>query len=171
MTRFEKIVCGVALAAGLVIPFLLDSYTIRVAAMALYYIILASSWNLLLGYAGQLSFAHAAFAGIGAYTSGLLSYHYGVHPGFGIFIGGAVAAETRVLPIFSSIRHEPGLHSPNDSSRWPKVPLTQKPTPEASSIVSGQQIGGRSSSAPARPICLTRTRSWSPRRPRCWTTC
>ena len=92
MTRFEKIVCGVALAGGLVIPFLLDGYTIRVAAMALYYVILASSWNLLLGYAGQLSFAHAAFAGIGAYTSGLLSYHYGVQPGFGIFIGGAVAA-------------------------------------------------------------------------------
>ena len=92
MTRFEKTVCGVALAGGLVIPFLLDHYTIRVAAMALYYIVLASSWNLLLGYAGQLSFAHAAFAGIGAYTSGLLSFHYGVHPGFGVFIGGAVAA-------------------------------------------------------------------------------
>ena len=86
MTRFEKTVCGVAQGAGLVIPFLLDSYTIRVAAMALYYVILASSWNLLLGYAGQLSFAHAAFAGIGAYTSGLLAHHYGVHPGFGIFI-------------------------------------------------------------------------------------
>ena len=84
--------CGVALGAGLVIPFLLDNYTIRVAAMALYYVILASSWNLLLGYAGQLSFAHAAFAGIGAYTLGLLSFHYGVHPGFGVFIGGAVAA-------------------------------------------------------------------------------
>ena len=55
-------------------------------------------------------------------------------------------SETRVLPIFSSTRHEPGLHSPNDSSRWPKVPLTQKPTPEASSVVSGQQIGGKSSS-------------------------
>ena len=40
----------------------------------------------------KLSFAHAAFAGIGAYTSGLLSHHHGVHPGFGIFIGGAVAA-------------------------------------------------------------------------------
>ena len=92
MTRFQRAAIGLALAGGLVIPFLLDSYMIRVAAMALYYIILASSWNLLLGYAGQLSFAHAAFAGIGAYTSGLLSYHYGVHPGFGIFIGGAAAA-------------------------------------------------------------------------------
>ena len=39
----------------------------------LYFIVLASSWNLLLGYAGVLSFAHAAFAGIGAYTTGLLS--------------------------------------------------------------------------------------------------
>ena len=60
MTRFQRAAIGLALAGGLVIPFLLDSYMIRVAAMALYYIILASSWNLLLGYAGQLSFAHAA---------------------------------------------------------------------------------------------------------------
>ena len=35
---------------------------------------------------------------------------------------GLALSETRVLPIFSSIRHEPGLHSPNDSSRWPKSP-------------------------------------------------
>ena len=75
MTRFEKTTCVLALAGGLAIPLLLydQPYLIRVAASVLYFIILASSWNLLLGYAGQLSFAHAAFAGIGAYTSGLLS--------------------------------------------------------------------------------------------------
>ncbi|HIM70182.1 MAG TPA: branched-chain amino acid ABC transporter permease, partial [Gammaproteobacteria bacterium] len=63
------------MVVGLAIPLLLhnEPYFIRVAASVLYFIILASSWNLLLGYAGQLSFAHAAFAGIGAYTSGLLS--------------------------------------------------------------------------------------------------
>ena len=75
MTRFEKTTCVLALAGGLAIPLLLydQPYLIRVAASVLYFIILSSSWNLLLGYAGQLSFAHAAFAGIGAYTSGLLS--------------------------------------------------------------------------------------------------
>ena len=73
MTRFEKSVLVLTLAVALAIPYLLESYALRVAASVLYFIILASSWNLLLGYAGVLSFAHAAFAGIGAYTTGLLS--------------------------------------------------------------------------------------------------
>ena len=73
MTRFEKSVLVLTLAVTLAIPYLLESYALRVAASVLYFIILASSWNLLLGYAGVLSFAHAAFAGIGAYTTGLLS--------------------------------------------------------------------------------------------------
>ncbi len=75
MTLFEKTTLALALVGGLAIPLFLhnEPYFIRVAASVLYFIILSSSWNLLLGYAGQLSFAHAAFAGIGAYTSGLLS--------------------------------------------------------------------------------------------------
>ena len=73
MTRFEKWVLVLTLAVALAIPYFLESYALRVAASVLYFIILASSWNLLLGYAGVLSFAHAAFAGIGAYTTGLLS--------------------------------------------------------------------------------------------------
>ena len=70
MTLFEKATLSLAMVVGLAIPLLLynEPYFIRVAASVLYFIILSSSWNLLLGYAGQLSFAHAAFAGIGAYT-------------------------------------------------------------------------------------------------------
>ncbi|MEE2804697.1 MAG: branched-chain amino acid ABC transporter permease [Pseudomonadota bacterium] len=85
MTTFEKSTLVVVLVVAVSIPWLIPgaasvvgmeaptAYLMRVAATALYFIILASSWNLLLGYAGVLSFAHAAFAGIGAYTTGLLS--------------------------------------------------------------------------------------------------
>lgn len=91
MTRFEKSACALILVGAVVVPFVIDSYMIRVAASALYFVILASSWNLLLGYAGQLSFAHAAFAAIGAYTSGLLYRYTGLPPAFGVLVGGAVA--------------------------------------------------------------------------------
>jgi len=44
------------------------------------YTILASSLNLFSGYTGLLSLSHAGFYGIGAYTSALLSTHYGISP-------------------------------------------------------------------------------------------
>ncbi len=55
--------------------------------ISLFYVMMASSWNLLAGYTGQVSFAHAAFAGVGAYTSGMLSVFLGVSPWLGILIG------------------------------------------------------------------------------------
>lgn len=46
-------------------------YIMHIAIVAFFYAILASSWSLLAGYAGQFSFAHMAFMAIGAYTTGL----------------------------------------------------------------------------------------------------
>ncbi len=43
--------------------------------------------NLLLGYAGQISLGHAAFFGLGAYTSGILTAHYGVNPWLALVAG------------------------------------------------------------------------------------
>ena len=45
-------------------------YFMHIAIVALFYAILASSWSLLAGYAGQFSFAHMAFMAIGAYAIG-----------------------------------------------------------------------------------------------------
>lgn len=51
--------------------------------------------NLLLGYAGQISLGHAAFFGLGAYTSGILTATYGVNPWLalpaGLLVAGAAA--------------------------------------------------------------------------------
>ena len=66
---------GFLLAAGaLTLPFWLpNAYHLHVAIMAGIFAVLAMSLNLLLGYTGQLSLGHAAFFGIGAYTSPLLT--------------------------------------------------------------------------------------------------
>ena len=67
---------GVALgaAAALTAPWwVANPYHLHVLIMAAIFTILALSLNLLLGYTGQLSLGHAAFFGIGAYTSALLS--------------------------------------------------------------------------------------------------
>jgi branched-chain amino acid transport system permease protein len=52
---------------------------------------LALAWNIAGGYAGLISFGHAAFFGVGSYTSTILLVHYGITPWIGIWIGGAVA--------------------------------------------------------------------------------
>jgi len=53
---------------------------------------LALSWNILAGFTGQLSFGHAAFFGVGAYTMGVLYTKLGISPWIGMMAGGAVAA-------------------------------------------------------------------------------
>jgi branched-chain amino acid transport system permease protein len=53
---------------------------------------LALAWNIAGGYAGLISFGHAAFFGIGAYTSTILLLNYGVPPWLGMLAGAGLAA-------------------------------------------------------------------------------
>jgi len=52
------------------------AYVLHLAILAGIYIILTLSLNLIIGYAGQVSLGHAAFYGIGAYASALVSLHW-----------------------------------------------------------------------------------------------
>ncbi|MCF8112255.1 MAG: ABC transporter permease [Desulfotignum sp.] len=60
-------------AVWLIIPAIFDVYTMRILNMALIFAVAALGLQLIVGYTGQLSFGHAAFFGIGAYTSALLA--------------------------------------------------------------------------------------------------
>lgn len=91
MNRLERALVLLAFGTALAVPLVFQHYWLRVWATGLYFAVLASSWNLLVGYAGQLSFAHAAFGAIGAYASGLLAVYAGVPPLFGVPVGGLTA--------------------------------------------------------------------------------
>ncbi|HEU4368017.1 MAG TPA: branched-chain amino acid ABC transporter permease [Methylomirabilota bacterium] len=70
----NRALAGLGALALLTLPLWLASpYHLHVVIMAGIFTILALSLNLLLGYTGQLSLGHAAFFGIGAYTSSLLA--------------------------------------------------------------------------------------------------
>lgn len=58
---------------------------------------LGVAWNILGGYAGQVSLGHAAFFGAGAYVSTLLSLKLGLSPWLGMLAGGGVAAALSLL--------------------------------------------------------------------------
>ncbi len=53
---------------------------------------LGVAWNILGGYAGQISLGHAAFFGVGSYTATLLFMNFGISPWIGIPAGGLLAA-------------------------------------------------------------------------------
>ena len=76
----------------LLVPFFAGNYLVHVVIVTFYYIVVASSWNLLAGYTGLFSVAQNTFAGIGAYSSALFFIHVGVPPVIGIFMAAGVAA-------------------------------------------------------------------------------
>jgi branched-chain amino acid transport system permease protein len=82
----------VALALLLALPAVLTSYAVTVFIFIFFYGYLGQAWNILGGYAGQLSAGHAAFVGVGAYTTTMLATHAGVSPWLGMLVGGAAAA-------------------------------------------------------------------------------
>lgn len=80
------------LAVVLLFPALVRSgYYVSVAIVIGLYTLVTVGLCLLMGYAGQISFGHGAFYGLGAYTTGLLAVKAGVPPWLGIFAGAAVA--------------------------------------------------------------------------------
>ena len=84
---------GVLLALLAFAPLYLDQFPYQMAIItgAFFYAILASSWSLLAGTAGQFSFAHMALMAIGAYTSGFLGRDLGTSPLTGIILGTLLA--------------------------------------------------------------------------------
>jgi branched-chain amino acid transport system permease protein len=77
----------VAVGLALAFPFLVNAYWLSVGVLAMFYAIVAVSWALLAGYAGQFSFGHMAFVSLGAYTSGLLVTSLGVPVSLGMAAG------------------------------------------------------------------------------------
>jgi len=75
---FSKGINLLVLALLITLPVVLNQYQQYVLNMVLIYIIIGLSFNLLVGYAGQFSFAHPAFLGIGAYSSCLMVLHLGI---------------------------------------------------------------------------------------------
>src|SRR2546421_392093 len=68
------------------------------------YVILAASLDLLAGHAGILSLAHAAFFGVGAYTSALLTLNFGILAPLAALAGMALAALISFVVSLPSMR-------------------------------------------------------------------
>jgi branched-chain amino acid transport system permease protein len=91
--RLRTMAAPVALLALLVaLPLAAGQYVGGIVTEILIFSIFAISLNLLIGYTGLLSFGHAAFFALGAYTEILLAIHFGVSAWLGMVAGIAAAA-------------------------------------------------------------------------------
>jgi branched-chain amino acid transport system permease protein len=80
------------LIAILALPLVGNAFFLQTIAMAFLMAYLATSWNIIAGFAGQFSLAHGALFAIGAYTSTILFLRFGISPWFGLLAAGIVAA-------------------------------------------------------------------------------
>ena len=90
--RSGLVALSVAGAAALALPLVVKQQTaLNTATVMLMTAQLGVAWNILGGYAGQVSLGHAAFFGCGAYVSTFLLLHLGISPWIGMAAGGLVA--------------------------------------------------------------------------------
>jgi len=64
----------------------LSSYALHILVLVIMWSVIGMAWNILGGYCGQVSFGHAAFFGMGAYTAGLLHFHLGLSAWWGLLV-------------------------------------------------------------------------------------
>jgi branched-chain amino acid transport system permease protein len=81
--RASLLALGAALVA---LPFFAGNYALSVATLILYFAYTGQAWNVMMGFAGQLSLGHALYVGVGAYAAAGLFFHFGVGPWAGVWL-------------------------------------------------------------------------------------
>jgi branched-chain amino acid transport system permease protein len=97
---------ALAVVVLLVLPLLLRGapYPLHLLVLCLLFAVLASNWDLTLGYAGLFNFAQLAVFALGAYTSAILSITYGLPPWVGIPASAVVGVIASLIAFIPAIR-------------------------------------------------------------------
>jgi branched-chain amino acid transport system permease protein len=103
--RTAAMIVAPVLLALLAAPRVLPDHQVHILVQILLFAYLSSCWNILGGFTGQLSFGHALFMAVGAYTSTLLLLHLGLSPWLGMLAGGALAAALGLFIGYLSFRY------------------------------------------------------------------
>ncbi len=83
---------GALLALLVAAPLFAGDYLLTVLILMLYFAYIGQAWNIMMGFAGQLSLGHALYVGLGAYTAAALYVHFGVGPWLGLIVAAPLAA-------------------------------------------------------------------------------
>lgn len=95
---------AVLLVLALIFPQVFDTYQTNIMIAALIYVVLGLGLNINVGLAGMLDLGYVAYFGIGAYTFGILNYHFGVSFWLMLPVGGLIGCLCGVILGFPILR-------------------------------------------------------------------
>ncbi|MCG6945853.1 MAG: branched-chain amino acid ABC transporter permease [Deltaproteobacteria bacterium] len=94
----KQVIPAIIAAFFILFPLVVKSdYYQHLVILALMWVVIGGSWNLLAGYTGQVSFGHAVFFGVGAYTAGICASKLGISAWWGMAFGGFTGALVGLL--------------------------------------------------------------------------
>ena len=98
-----------ALAAALLAaPLLANDYLLTVLILILYFAYVGQAWNVMMGFAGQLSLGHALYVGLGGYVAAVLFVRFGIGPWLGMLAAIPVAVLVGAIMGFLAFRFRVG---------------------------------------------------------------
>src|SRR3954463_7566627 len=86
------------------LPAFAGNYALSVATLILYFAYTGQAWNVMMGFAGQLSLGHALYVGVGGYAAGAIFYHWGIGPWAGLWVAMALCVALGLLIGFLAFR-------------------------------------------------------------------
>lgn len=104
VSKTALLLLALLLAALLAFPYFANDYLITVLILILYFAYVGQAWNIMMGFAGQLSLGHALYVGLGAYAAAALYVKFGVSPWVGLWASMAIAAAAGAVIGFLAFR-------------------------------------------------------------------
>ena len=98
------VLLGLVLGALLIAPLFAGDYALTILILILYFAYTGQAWNIMMGFAGQLSLGHALFVGLGAYTGAALFVHFGIGPWVGLLLAVPVSMAVAAAMGFLAFR-------------------------------------------------------------------
>ena len=86
MNPRARLLLGVLLAVLLLLPAFASNYALSVATLILYFAFTGQAWNVMMGFAGQLSLGHSLYVGVGAYVAAAMFVNLGIAPWMGLWV-------------------------------------------------------------------------------------
>jgi branched-chain amino acid transport system permease protein len=98
MSTLPVLLTVVAVIALFLLPnFVESTYALHIMILIFISVIMGSGWNILGGYTGQYSVGHAAYFGVGAYTTIVLMQYQHIAPWYGVWAGIVVAVAIALI--------------------------------------------------------------------------
>ncbi|MCM6764049.1 branched-chain amino acid ABC transporter permease [Rathayibacter sp. ZW T2_19] len=102
----DYLVLAAVLIVGAALPFVLPTAELTIAVRVLIFALMGIGWNIMSGFGGMFSFGHAAYFGIGAYTTAYFVAELGLSPWLGLLAGMAIAVVAALGISYLALRYK-----------------------------------------------------------------